>query len=104
VSGFGIWAAGIDALVRRRRPSRCAVAALVVAGSGLLLLCGSGAGLGAVLAASVFLAVYLLLLAAAARPSTCFSSPRSRASSSRLCTQGPPCPPARSAWMPPVGC
>jgi drug/metabolite transporter (DMT)-like permease len=66
VSAFGIWAAGIDALVRRRRPGRSAVAALVVAGSGLLLLCGSGAGLGAVFAASVFLAVHLLLLAAAA--------------------------------------
>lgn len=66
VSGFGIWAAGIDALIRRRRPSRSAAAALVVASSGLLLLCGSGAGLGAVLAASVLLAVHLLLLAAAA--------------------------------------
>src|SRR4051794_38129590 len=50
VSAFGIWAAGIDALVRRRRPGRSAVAALVVAGCGLLLLCGSGAGLGAVFA------------------------------------------------------
>src|SRR4051794_1734878 len=36
------------------------------AGAGLLLLCGSGAGLAAVLAASVLLAVHLLLLAAAA--------------------------------------
>jgi drug/metabolite transporter (DMT)-like permease len=66
VSGFGIWATGIDALVRRRRPGRRTVAAIVVAGTGLLLLCGSGAGLGAVLAASVLLAVHLLLLAAAA--------------------------------------
>ena len=60
VSGFGIWATGIDALVRRRRPGRRTVAAIVVAGTGLLLLCGSGAGLGA---ASVLLAVLLLLLA-----------------------------------------
>jgi hypothetical protein len=66
VSGFGIWATGIDALVRRRRPGRRTVAAIVVAGTGLLLLCGSDAGLGAVLAASVLLAVHLLLLAAAA--------------------------------------
>jgi drug/metabolite transporter (DMT)-like permease len=66
VSGFGIWATGIDALVRRRRPSRRTVAAIVVAGTGLLLLCGSGAGLAAVLAASVLLAVHLLLLASAA--------------------------------------
>ena len=66
VSGFGIWATGIDALVRRRRPGRRTVAAIMVAGTGLLLLCGSGAGLGAVLAAGVLLAVHLLLLAAAA--------------------------------------
>ena len=66
VSGFGIWATGIDALVRRRRPGRRTVAAIVVAGTGLLLLCGSGAGLAAVLAASVLLAVHLLLLASAA--------------------------------------
>ena len=66
VSGFGIWAAGIEAIVHRRRPSRGTVAALLVAGTGLLLLCGGGAGLGAVLAASVLLAVHLLLLAAVA--------------------------------------
>jgi drug/metabolite transporter (DMT)-like permease len=66
VSGFGIWATAIDALVRRRRPGRRIVASLVVAGTGLQLLCGSGAGLGAVLVASALLAVHLLLLATAA--------------------------------------
>jgi len=41
-------------------------AALVVAGGGLLLLCRDGTGLAAVLAASGFFAVHLLLLGAAA--------------------------------------
>jgi drug/metabolite transporter (DMT)-like permease len=66
VSAFSIWAAGLDAIRRRRRPSRMTTTALVVAGGGLLLLCRDGTGLAAVLAASGFLAVHLLLLGAAA--------------------------------------
>jgi drug/metabolite transporter (DMT)-like permease len=66
VSAFSIWAAGLDAIRRRRRPSRMATTALVVAGGGLLLLCEDGTGLAAILAASGFLAVHLLLLGAAA--------------------------------------
>jgi drug/metabolite transporter (DMT)-like permease len=66
VSAFSIWAAGLDAIRRRRRPSRMATTALVVASGGLLLLCEDGTGLAAILAASGFLAVHLLLLGAAA--------------------------------------